>query len=265
MRFAINPRETMFKYKCKSVGDCSVANRGDFITSESMLNDPKCSDCGCALELVEEGGKGASAGGSVPKSGLLIAVVAAAAVLAGGGAWYALGAGGKEKAVAETPATAVVAQPIINADPVEPSAAPAIKANAIGIPPSDADTSIARREADQKLSSGQFSEAEKSAARAAALEMIKTAVAKMGQGDLTGAEKELMQARERDATEALIYYNLAIVRLRQNLPEEALKQLEAAFMAGFKHFDAMDKDTDLDSLRDLPKFKELISRYRKKA
>ena len=74
----------MFKYKCKSVGDCSVANRGDFITSESMLNDPKCSDCGCALELVEEGGKGASAGGSVPKSGLLIAVVAAAAVLAGG-------------------------------------------------------------------------------------------------------------------------------------------------------------------------------------
>ena len=74
-----------------------------------------------------------------------------------------------------------------------------------------------------------------------------------------------MQARERDATESLIYYNLAIVRLRQNLPEEALKQLEAAFTAGFKHFDAMDKDTDLDSLRDLPKFKELISRYRKKA
>ena len=97
------------------------------------------------------------------------------------------------------------------------------------------------------------------------MRMIKTAVAKMGQGDLDGAEKELMQARERDATEPLVYYNLGIVRLRQQQPEEALKQLEAAFMAGFKHFDAMDKDTDLDDLRSKPKFKELVTLYRKKA
>ena len=264
MRFAINPRETMFKYKCKSVGDCSVANRGDFITSESMLNDPKCSDCGCALELVEEGSMGTGGGRKIPKTGHMIAAVAAVAVLAGGGAWYALSAGGKGKAVAEIPATAVVAQPSINTKSIAPSTAPGIQANGGGIQPSDTDTSTARREADQKLSSGQFSEAEQKAARAAALEMIKTAVAKMGQGDLIGAEKELMQARERDATESLIYYNLGIVRLRQKLPEEALKQLEAAFMLGFKHFDAMDKDTDLDPLRDQPKFKELMSRYRKR-
>ena len=254
----------MYKYKCKSVGDCSVANRGEFITSESMLNEPKCNDCGCALELVEEGGGGAGGGSgrTGSKTGVVVAAVAAVVVLAGGGAWYTLGGAGKDS----TATVAVVAPPPppVVAEPVAPPTAPA-QAAAGGIQPSDSDTSIARREADQKLSNGEFSEAEQKAARAAALEMIKTAVAKMGQGDLDGAEKELMQARERDATEPLVYYNLGIVRLRQQQPEEALKQLEAAFMAGFKHFDAMDKDTDLDDLRSKPKFKELVTLYRKKA
>lgn len=255
----------MYKYKCKSVGDCSVANRGDFITSEALLNDPKCKDCGCALELVEEGGgSGGGNGSKGSKTGIVIAAVAAVVVLAGGGAWYNLGRGGKE--VTEAAATAAVTStpaPVV-AESIAPPGASAAPATSTGISPSDTETSIARREADQKLSDGQFSEAEQKAARAAALEMIKTAVAKMGQGDLIGAEKELMQARERDATESLIYYNLGIVRLRQQQPEEALKQLEAAFMAGFKHFDAMDKDTDLDPLRNQTKFKELMELYRKR-
>jgi len=34
-------------------------------------------------------------------------------------------------------------------------------------------------------------------------------------------------------------------------------------MAGFKHFDAMAKDSDLDPLRDQPKFKELMKLYGK--
>lgn len=255
----------MYKYKCKSVGDCSVANRGEPITSETMLNDPKCSDCGCPLELVENGDNGINDSGNEKvsrKTGIVAAAVSVAVVL-GGGTWYAL-RGDKERTVAQAPAPVVAAS--VAAEPSSrPPAAPTVKTAGGGITPSDSETSNARREADKKLSSGEFSEAEKKAARAAALEMIKTAVAKMGQGDLTGAEKELMQARERDATESLIYYNLAIVRLRQQQPEEALKQLEAAFMAGFTHFDAMDKDTDLDALRNQPNFKKLMAIYRKRA
>ncbi|MBH2010184.1 MAG: hypothetical protein I8H71_10835 [Xanthomonadaceae bacterium] len=255
----------MYKYKCKSVGDCSVANRGEFITSQTMLNDPKCSDCGCALELVENGDHGASGAGGGRKTGLVVAAVTAALVLVGGGSWYALGAGGKKKVLTEGSTVAVVEQPTAVAEPATPQSVSPIQTTAGGILPSDIETSNARREADKNLRNGEFSEAEKKAARAAALEMIKTAVAKMGQGDLIGAEKELMQARERDATESLIYYNLAIVRLRQQKPDEALKQLEAAFMAGFTHFDAMDKDTDLDSLRQQPNFKKLMGIYRKSA
>lgn len=74
-----------------------------------------------------------------------------------------------------------------------------------------------------------------------------------------------MQARDRDATESLIYYNLAIERLRQKQPEEALNQLEAAFMVGFSHFDAMEKDRDVDPLSSEPKFKKLVGLYRKAA
>ncbi|MFZ3142133.1 tetratricopeptide repeat protein [Polaromonas sp.] len=257
----------MYKYKCNAVGECPVADRGELITSETMLNDPKCS-CGYALKLVENGGNGVNSGGgdrTGRKTGLVVAAVAAALVLVGGGTWYTLGAGKKEKAVAEAPAPAVVVSLPAVAEPVTPPPVPAVQKTGGGIPPSDNETSNARREADKKLSSGEFLEAEKKAARSAALEIIKTAVAKMGQGDLIGAEKELMQARERDATESLIYYNLAIVRLRQQKPEEALKQLEAAFMAGFTHFDAMDKDTDLDSLRQQPNFKKLMGIYRKSA
>ena len=250
----------MYQYKCKSVGDCSVANRAEPITSESLMNEPKCSECGGDLELLKENsGEKKSNGGS--GKGMVMGGIAASVIVVAGAAWFFLGGQSSPK---ESPVLALETP----AEPVSsPAAAPELAPGDVklgsGIAPSESESAKARQDADEKLSNGQFSEAEKKAARAAALEMIKTAVAKMGQGDLSGAENELLQARERDATESLIYYNLAIVRLRQQQPEEALKQLEAAFMAGFSHFDAMDKDSDIDSLRSQPKFKELLAIYRK--
>ena len=253
----------MYKYKCKSVGDCSIANRGEPITSETELNDPKCEVCGGALELIEESGAGAGSAKNGGKRGVIAAVAVAAVAIASIGGWFAW----HSKSVPQEPVeTASAQEPTVQA-PSQVVEAPASEAMSQtvggGIAPSEAETSSARRAADKDLGNGEFSEAEKKSARAATLEMIKTAVAKMGQGDLAGAEKELMQAKERDAAEPLIYYNLAIVRLRQKQPEEALKQLEAAFMAGFSHFDVMDQDHDLDPLRNNPKFKELMLTYRK--
>jgi hypothetical protein len=262
----------MYKYRCKAVADCPVADSGELTTSNSMLDEPKCKVCGGSLELADsmDGDSSKSRNGGVNRSAIVVAALVVIAVAAGGG-WYAFGSAGKPKSVEQ----AAVAQEATNAAPPQAAPVPAAPAAVAAVPaistqpssggitPSDTETSNARREADRKLSNGEFSEAEKKAARAAALEMIKTAVAKLGQGDLAGAEKELMQARERDTTEPLVYYNLAIVRLRQKQPDEALNQLEAAFMAGFSHFDAMDKDRDLDPLRGDPKFKKLVGIYRK--
>lgn len=253
----------MYKYRCKSVGDCSIANRGEPITSEVKLNDPQCEVCGCALELIEDSGPGAGSAKNGGKGGVIAAVAVVAIAIASTGGWFVLHSKASPKDHGET---ASVQKPPMQ-PPSQAAVAPATEAMSQpvsgGIAPSDAETSSARRAADKNLGSGEFSEAEKKSARAATLDMIKTAVAKMGQGDLAGAEKELMQAKERDATESLIYYNLAIVRLRQKQPDEALKQLEAAFTAGFSHFDAMDQDHDLDPLRNNPKFKELMRTYRK--
>lgn len=247
----------MYQYKCKSIGDCSVANSGEYVKSETMLNEPKCSDCGCALELIEGGSSsgGGKKGGTSPKLGPMIAAGIAVVAIAGGTTWYLLGSKPAHSIAVTTPSPEVVVE--------EKVATPFAEKASGGLAPSETETSLARRAADEKLRQGEFSEAELKAARSAALEMIKTAVAKMGQGDLIGAEKELQQAKERDATEPLVYYNLAIVHLRQNQPEEALRHMEASFMAGFKHFDAMDQDTDIDPLRKSPKFQELLSIYRK--
>lgn len=246
----------MYKYKCKSVGDCSVANRAEPIISESLMNEPKCSECGGDLELLQEKSGDKKSGGGSGK-GLVMGGIAASVIVVAGAAWFFLG---RQSAPKEAP---VLAMAPASAPSVASELAPSDSKMGSGISPSESESAKARQDADAKLSNGQFSEAEKKAARAAALEMIKTAVAKMGQGDLSGAENELLQARERDATESLVYYNLAIVRLRQQQPDEALKQLEAAFMAGFTHFDAMDKDPDINPLRNQPKFKELMSIYRK--
>ncbi len=255
----------MYKYKCRSVGDCSVADCGEPIISETMLNDPKCEVCGCKLELIEESGAGAGSAKTGGKGGVIVAAAIAVFAVAGGGGWYIWHSKATPQEPVETEsAQALTEQPIslvatVPADKAMPQTVGG------GIAPSDAEISSARSIAVKNLGNGEFSEAEKKSARAATLEMINTAVARMGQGDLAGAEKELIQAKERDATEPLIDYNLAIVRLRQNRREEALKQLEAAFMAGFSHFDAMDQDHDLDPLRNDPRFKELMRIYRKGA
>lgn len=250
-------KEIMYQYKCKSIGDCSVANSGEYVKSETMLNDPKCSDCGCALELVEGSGSGGGSkkSGASPKLVPMIAAGIAAAAIAGGASWYLLGSKPAQSIAIIPPSAEIMVE--------EKVVTPTAETASSGLAPSETETSLARRDADEKLRQGEFSEAERKAARSAALEMIKAAVAKMGQGDLNGAEKELQQAKERDATEPLIYYNLAIVHLRQNQPEEALRHMEASFMAGFKHFEAMDQDTDIDPLRKSPKFQELLNIYRK--
>ena len=56
--------------------------------------------------------------------------------------------------------------------------------------------------------------------------------------------------------------SLAVLRLKQGRRDDALKEFEASFMAGFSHFDKMDQDPDLDGLRKDARFTELVAQYR---
>jgi tetratricopeptide (TPR) repeat protein len=131
-----------------------------------------------------------------------------------------------------------------------------------GIAPSDAGIRQDRMDGESKLKQGDSSGAESASNQAAAKEMIKVAIAKMSEGKLDEAEKDLDDALARDPKQALGYYNMAILRLKEGRQDDALKQFEASFMNGFTYFDEMDKDPDLDGIRQDPRFTELVKQYR---
>lgn len=154
-------------------------------------------------------------------------------------------------ASAPSPTTAVVA----------PTSPPATAA-AVGISPSEADISAQRKDSDAKLSQGDAPGAESASNQVAAKEMVKVAIAQMSQGKLDDAEKELSDAAIRDPKQSLVYYNMAVLRLKQGRTDDAIKELEASFLNGFAYFNEMQKDPDLDGIRNDPRFTALVKKYR---
>lgn len=237
----------MAKYKCPTLGDCDNANSGE-VFERSPGDDVKCPKCDTPMEL-QAGGQVGPGG---PNKKIAVAAVAGVLVLAlgAGGYWY-------------------MQRPLkVAADLVE--AAPALVETVkvaidlgknAALAPSDEETKALRIEGDQKLANGDAAGAETASSKAAANEMLKTAIARMAQGRLDEAEKELAEARLRDPHNVLVSYNVAILRLKQNRTDDALSEFEASFKDGFQYFDQMAQDRDLDTLRKDKRFQALLSRY----
>lgn len=246
----------MAKYKCPTLGDCDHANRGE-IFERAPGEDLKCPGCGTLLNPVATPEGGTSSGGKTPLMAIGAVVLVA---LAGGGYYFSATSGKTPEAQPPAPAPLVEQAPTPAAQPVpapSPTAVP-------GIAPSDTETRALRQESQDKLISGDAASAEQAGSRAAANEMLKLAIAKMTQGKLDEAEKDLLEARARDPKQPLVAYNLAVLRLKQGRRDDALKEFEASFMAGFSHFDKMDQDPDLDGLRKDARFTKLVAEYRNK-
>lgn len=69
----------------------------------------------------------------------------------------------------------------------------------------------------------------------------------------------------RDSTRAGAYYEAACLYSRMKRVDEALDYLEKCLNMGYKRFAHIEIDHDMDNLRELPKFKEMIARYKKEA
>ncbi|MDD2669990.1 tetratricopeptide repeat protein [Zoogloea sp.] len=246
----------MAKYKCPTLGDCDKANSGE-IFERAPGEELKCPACGTLLDPVATPGGSGGGGGGGSKTLLIAAGAAAVLILAGGGYYFTAK---PAKAPEPPPITQEAAAPAPAPAPA-PVAAPATNS---GIPPSEAETQKLREESQAKLVSGEAASAEQAGSKAAANEMLKLAIAKMAQGKLEDAEKDLLEARARDPKQSLVSYNLAILRLKQGRKDDALKEFEASFMAGFNYFDKMDQDTDLDALRKDSRFTDLVAQYRNK-
>ncbi|MBA5607712.1 hypothetical protein H3H36_20345 [Duganella sp. FT3S] len=94
-------------------------------------------------------------------------------------------------------------------------------------------------------------------------ELMNLAIGHIEQGNLDEAEKDLQAARAHAPQQPLVAYNTAILRVKQHRKDDALRELEASFAAGFSYFDQLDMDNDLDPLRDDPRFVALVAKYRK--
>jgi hypothetical protein len=74
------------------------------------------------------------------------------------------------------------------------------------------------------------------------------------------AEKVLRHLVDRFPNWPVHHYNLAAALARQNKHKEALESLDTAISRGFTNQIAMERDPDLDLLRELPRFRELLAK-----
>ena len=83
--------------------------------------------------------------------------------------------------------------------------------------------------------------------------------------DYTGAIADYTKAIALNPNYALAYYNLCCTYSLKGETAEAIKHLRRALELGFDDFNHIAKDTDLDNLRQLKAFQDLISQFKAKA
>lgn len=67
---------------------------------------------------------------------------------------------------------------------------------------------------------------------------------------------------DEDPSDAGNWYDYACLYGRMNRIEDAMNALEKAFELGYRNFGHLEYDYDMDILRDLPRFKELVVKYK---
>jgi tetratricopeptide (TPR) repeat protein len=76
---------------------------------------------------------------------------------------------------------------------------------------------------------------------------------------------EFKQAVELNSSDYNSMYNIACIYSLMNNPDSAVKWLESAIDSGFKDFDHMREDADLDNIRANPEYVKLLERAPKNA
>ena len=72
------------------------------------------------------------------------------------------------------------------------------------------------------------------------------------------------QAKQIDSRQPTFDYNLACAYARMGRKEEALDALEQTIRKGYPDREWIEKDGDLDAIRSLPRFREIVSKLKKR-
>ena len=68
----------------------------------------------------------------------------------------------------------------------------------------------------------------------------------------------------RHERDTFVMYNLACSFSRMGQPEKALEYLEHAFNSGYEDIDWVEQDTDMDIVRELPRYSEIMAQQRER-
>lgn len=231
----------MGKYLCKNYGSCPKADARELIELPPGA-EAVCPECAFKLEEVPD---------PEPRVSRWIYVAGAVAViaLAGGGGWYWLA--GKSSTTASAKAGLGIA-------------APAKTSGTVGATPDAKALEAQKKDADRKIADAGGAGAAKSQAIVIAQEYIKAAVPLMQAGKWDEANAQLLKAAAENPDEPLIYYNQAIIQLKQGKQKDALAALDLAFQKGFKDFAALEADSDLKPLRGLSEYTSVVAKYKAK-
>ena len=77
-------------------------------------------------------------------------------------------------------------------------------------------------------------------------------------GNATLAKKEGERALELSPNDTLMLYNVACLHSRLGEKEKSIEYLTKAFENGYTNYDWLNRDPDLDSIRNEPAFIELM-------
>lgn len=91
---------------------------------------------------------------------------------------------------------------------------------------------------------------------------LRRAEEELANNRLPAAEALLQQVLGQDGQEPQVHYQLAILRMRQGNPDEAIRHLSDAFRNGFRSFDALERSPDLAPLKADVRYSALLARYR---
>lgn len=80
-------------------------------------------------------------------------------------------------------------------------------------------------------------------------------------GKIVEARDVLRGFLEQHPTDGTMLYNLACFDLVLSEPDQAMIDFERALVNGYSNFRLIDNDKDLDPLRHIPRFSELVSQY----
>jgi tetratricopeptide (TPR) repeat protein len=71
----------------------------------------------------------------------------------------------------------------------------------------------------------------------------------------------IQEAIRLDPTKGKNYFRLACSYALNNQPAQAISYLKQAFEKGYKNYDSLLTDPDVDNLKNLKEFKELLDKY----